>query len=231
MNVNQRRARVLEILDLRNRFQFGQPRKTTSRTGYGKFACTDTCIQLIVKIAKGKNVSLNEVRRRSKAPSTRGMKGSEAQRALRRFGLDYEVMYGKTADQIMSMARNRGPVIVAEMYWAHPQWRGYRYLGRTNDGRGVDQNGDSHWVGYAKNKWGKFRAGSTQWNFTGGHAVLLATVDEDGQPIIRDPNHNSPARPERPAYDVINKKQLQRMLDSWPYGYTYVLAPKSKVVD
>ena len=54
---------------------------------------------------------------------------------------------------------------------------------------------------------------------------------EDGRPVVRDPNHNSPARPERPAYDLINKTQLKRMLDSWPYGYTYVIAPKSKVVD
>lgn len=229
MNAKQRRERVLQILDLRNRFQFGQPR--SGKTGNGKFACTDTCIQLIVKIAKNKNVSLNEVRSRSGAPSGRGLKGSEAQRALRRFGLDYEIMFDKTADQIMSMARNRGPVIVAEMYWAHPQWKGYRYLGHVNNGYTTDQNGARRLVGYAKNKWGKYRAGSTQWNFKQGHAVLLATVLEDGKPVVRDPNHNSIARPERPAYDVINKKQLQRMLDSWPYGYTYVLAPKSKVVN
>ena len=230
MNVKQRRDRVLEVLHLRNRFQFGQPKKKTSKTGYGKFACTDTCIQLIVKIAKNKNVSLNEVRKRSGAPSTRGLRGSEARQALRRFGMDYEVMYGKDADQVISMVKNRGPVILAELYWAHPEWKGYRYAGQTMDGRAIDQHGKSRWVGYAKDRWGKFRAGKTQWNFIGGHAVLVGTVLDEGI-AVRDPNHNSPVRPERPAYDVINKAQLTRMLRSWPTGYTYILAPKSKVVN
>jgi hypothetical protein len=231
VNIKQRRERVLRILDLRNRFQFGQPKKTTSKTGYGKFACTDTCIQLIVKIVRNKNVSLNEVRRRSKAPSTRGMKGSEARRALRRFGMDYDVMYGKDADDVIRMVKNRGPVILAEMYWAHPEWKGYRYFGRTMDGRATDLKNKLRWVGFAKNKRGKFRAGKTQWNFKNGHAVLVATVLDDGGIAVRDPNHNSRIRPERPAYDVINKTQLTRMLKSWPYGYTYILAPKSKVVN
>jgi hypothetical protein len=231
VNVKQRREQVLGVLHKRNRFQFGQPAKTTSKTGYGKFACTDTCIQLIVKIVKDKNVSLNEVRRRSGAPSTRGMRASEARRALRRFGLDYDVMYGKTHEQVISMVRNRGPVIVAEMYWAHPEWKGYRYAGLTMDGRATDLKGVSRWVGFAKNRWGKYRAGKTQWSFKGGHAVLFGTVLEEGGLAVRDPNHNSPVRPERPAYDVINKTQLKRMMKSWPYGYTYVIAPKSKVVN
>ena len=140
-------------------------------------------------------------------------------------------MSGLDVDQVIKMIRNRGPVIIAEMYWSHPQWRGYRYAGKTNKGKAKNNNGKVVHVGFAKDKRGGKRAGSTQWTFRGGHAVLAATILPDGDIAVRDSNHNSPVRPERPAYDVINKAQLRRMMKSWPYGYTYVLAPKSKVVN
>jgi len=241
----RRRRHVKRILARRNRYQFGQPASTTNLVGGGSFACTDTCIQLIVWMAKGKKVTLNDVRRRSGGPKgssrfTPGMRGlvpSEALRALRSYGLDYELR-SLGARDLLRIARNRGPVIIAEQYWAHPQWKGYRYAGRTLRGWSTSHAGKRIRVGFARPR---TRAGLTQWNFRGNHAVLLASafvagLDNVEQSIglVRDPNHNSSVRPERPKWDVVTPQQLNRMSNSIRnayYGRRLAYVPKRKVIN
>lgn len=226
----RRRIRVKRILRERNGYQFGQPNDTL--VNGGTVACTDTCIQMIVRICKGKRVSLNKVRLASRAPRGQPMESDEALRALRWFGLPYELRTDLSASQITRIAMDRGPVIVCEAYWAHPQWHGYRYAGRRLSGWSTNGRGKRVKVGVARPRG---RSGLTQWTFRGGHAVLLATgqVGGDGKKTayIRDPNHNSFARPERPAWDRVTMGQLSRMLRSWPFGSRAVFVPTRRVLD
>jgi hypothetical protein len=227
MNIGERREHVLRILGRRNRYQFGQPPATC--TLVGQSGCTDTCIQLVVLMAKGKSVSLNDVRRRSGAPADTPMNTAEATRALHSYGLPYEVMWNAKASTVVKIAQTKGPVIIAEKYWAHPQWMGYTYMGRTLRGKALNDSGRLVTVGLSHPL---RRSGLTQWNYRDGHAVLLATdMYKDGAHwgIVRDSNHNSPSRPERPAYDMVTMAQLNRMLGSW-YGTSLVLVPTRVVI-
>jgi hypothetical protein len=227
MNIQERREYVLSILRRRNRYQFGQPPATcdlVTRSG-----CADTCIQLIVWMAKGKKVSLNMVRRRSGAPPSSPMQIDQALRALHSFGLPYELRTGLKAGEVIRIAERYGPVIVAERYWAHPQWENYVYAGKRLLGWAKNDSGKRVRVGLARPLQ---RAGLTQWTFRDGHAVLAATgmyLDGKRFGVIRDPNHNSPARPERPAYDLVTMFQLNRMLASWP-GTSVALVPTRVVI-
>ena len=218
MPPSARRAHVKRVLKRRNRYQFGQPPRTTTTVAYGAVACTDTCIQLIILMFRGKKVSLNEVRRRSGGPrnGSRGLRPDEALRALRSYGLDYEVRSDLMPSDAMRIARNRGPIIVAERYWAHPQWKGHRYLGMPRlTGWATNDQGRRVRVGFARPL---KRAGLTQPTFRDGHAVLLASsyigTDRRQHGLVRDPNHNSFLRPERPSWDDVTVYQLRRMMDS-----------------
>lgn len=227
MNIAARREHVLRLLRRRNRYQFGQP--DDSLVSDGAVACTDTCIQLIVWMAKDKRVSLDNVRRRSGAPAGQPMEADEAIRALRSYGLPYEIRRGLLASDVVRIAKTKGPVIVAERYWSHPQWLGYTYGGRTLKGWTVNDAGARVKVGTSIPR---RKSGLTQWTFRDGHAVLVATdIYEDGKhyAVIRDPNHNSDSRPERPAYDAVTLFQLNRQLRSWPRG-SLVLAPVRTVI-
>ena len=155
------------------------------------------------------------------------MNTTEALRALHSYGLPYEISNSLTAAGVLRVARTKGPVIVCEMYWSHPQWAGYTYMGRTLHGvaNGVR-------VGFAMPT---KHAGLTQWTFTDGHAILAAADDwSEGTHlgVIRDPNHNSPSRPERPAYDLVTLPQLNRMLNSFKskYGYKVMLVPTRPII-
>jgi hypothetical protein len=221
------RERVTRILGRRTRFQFGQPPATTTLVGGGTVACTDCCIQVAVLLTKGVDVSLNEVRRRSGAPSGQPLTANEALRALRSFDLPYEIRNDLRGAALLKVAREKGPVIVCELYWAHPQWHGYEYLGRTLNGYSTSYSGRKVRPGFARPE---HHAGLTQWTFRDGHAVLLACDAWEGkvhQGIVRDPNHASGSRPERPAYDLVNVRQLDRMVDSYAmkYGFRVALAP------
>lgn len=220
------RAHVKEVLERRTRYQFGQPKD--SLVDGGAVACTDTCIQLIKLLVNGKRVSLDRVRRLSGGPTdgSRGLRADEALRALTRLGLPY-VQASVDAEEVMYISKTRGPVIVAEAYWAHPEWQGSSYLGRKADGWERDARGNRVHIGYAKPLG---QAGKTQTDFRAGHAVLLAWATNTTA-WVRDPNHNSPARPERPAYDVLTVRQLERMLDSFtPLAGRHVLYVPSRRV-
>ena len=229
MNALTRREHVLKILNRRNRYQFGQPTSTTTLVGGGSVACSDTCIQLIVLMATGKRVSLDNVRRRSGARPGQPMQVNEALRALRSYGLPYELRRYMKASDVLRYASQRGPVIIAERYWSHPQWEGYTYMGKKLNGLARNDANRSVRVGVSKPK---RKSGLTQWTFRGGHAVLLATsmkVLGKRHGIVRDPNHNSWTRPERPAYDAVSVYQLNRMLASWPGG-SLALVPTKVVI-
>jgi hypothetical protein len=224
---------VDRLLGRRNRYQFGQPPETTRLVMGGAVACTDTCIQIIALMARGKRVSLDKVRRLSGAPAGQPMEPDEAIRALAKLGMAYEIRRGLRIDDLFRYTASRGPIILCERYWAHPQWKGSSYLGVPADGKARDDTGRQAFVGFSRPL---ERSGLTQSTFRDGHAILLARPmgkgerpDADQRAMkLRDPNHNSEARPERPAWDIVSGVQLGRMLRSWP-GDSLCLVPSRKL--
>jgi len=228
----ERRRRVKRILLRRDGYQFTQPTGTASaatRVVPGDVACADTSIQLVLRILRGKWHSVNFIRKKSGNAPDVPMLVVNAERALRAFGLDYRIRSDLTTRELMVIARTRGPVLIAEDYWAHPQWKGYDYFGIRMTGTAMNSRGRRTRVGFADPEG---RAGRNQPTFTGGHMVLLASSipvkrgrskrynSNDG--FIRDPNHGTAARPERPAWDRVTQRQLGRMLRSFNSGRNIV---------
>lgn len=218
--ISDRRQHVKRVLLKRNGYQFGQPKcgLATDDTP-GDVACMDTSIQLVARIVKGKWYSIDYIRRLSRAPHHVPMPVANAAIALQRLGLNYRLVDHVGASDIIRLARRRGPVIIAEDYWAHPQWKGYLYAGKRQDGRAKNQNGRIIRVGFADPEG---HAGNNQWTFRDGHAVVVATTQPRGEStenaLVRDSNHHSASRPERPKWDEITVGQLGRMLRSFNEG-------------
>lgn len=217
----ERQARAVAILERRNRYQFGQKNANLVLQA----GCSDTNVQMIVLISLNKDVSLNNVRLRSGAPIGQPTTITQSLKSLASFGVPYEARSGLTARSVCDIARHKGPVFICYSYWSHPQWKGYKYAGRTLTG--TARNGSGRLVNVG-NSLPLGKSGLTQWTFTGRHSALVVgsfKFSGTEYAIIRDPNHNSPARPERPAYDLVTFTQLNRMLHSWGPS-TLVLTPK-----
>src|SRR5262245_23654050 len=134
----ERRAHVLQVARDDLRFQFGQPFATRKRADEGA-ACGVATIQLLVSIWKGKKITMDEILDKLDIDrlSGRGLRYSEMVKALRLFGLKYEVLTppAATALSVRRAARDKGPVVFVGWYPAFPQWQGYRYRGQTADGK------------------------------------------------------------------------------------------------
>jgi len=225
MNRDEWRQHVKREFLKRRRYQFGQPPATCNLATDGTpgdVACGDTTIQMVLRLVKGKDYSINKVRQVSGAPNHVPMPIENARLALRRFGLPYEVRTDLDAGDILRISRNRGPVLIAEDYWAHPQWEG------RGDGFAHTASGHRVFVGFADPR---HKAGKTQHTFRDGHMVLLGTTDIDGtEGIVRDTNHNSAARPERPAWDKVSRRQIGRMLRSFNHGRNKVVLIPTEVL-
>lgn len=190
--------------------QFGQPDDSLSNGG--ATGCTDTCLQFIANLVKNMWRSHNQIRQRvgHKNPLT-GLNSSEVGAWLRAAGLPYVVKFNLTADQMLSLSR-RGPVLVAEIYGAHPVWRGYRGV----PSRPVN--------GYARPD---RAAGRNQFNWSGRHAIVLLGYTDSTHVYVMEPNHNSGARPQNVAYDVITVAQFRALVAAWKrsVGNTYCAYP------
>ena len=188
------------ILDYAPRFQFGQSGVPWSLQ---KVACTDTCVQMIVAYYKDRVPTLNKIRADSgQVPYGVGLKISEALRALSANGVTH---YRWSLGYNRSFMRDKlklGPVIVSTYYRYYPTWAGH--CSTTN-----------------KSQMG----GKTDCGFNGAHAVLvvrLIPVYSRGSLIrydylVRDPDHNSPGRTEKPRYDRITEGQLKRAMEYITY--------------
>lgn len=200
--------------------QFGQ---TGDEAAWdGRTACTHVICQALALIWLGRRYSLNQInsiagmpyRAKNARGQARGMNNTELQRFFDRTGIPYQVRGGLTYSDLLSLS-NRGPVMKATRHGSIPEWYRFRYNGRLSDN--IPN-------GYASPR-GK--AGRTQIN-TGSdsirHATLMlgyrAILDSRGRvsryiEYRKDPNHRSPARPERPPFDVITTAQGRKEYEDY----------------
>lgn len=207
----------LDILDYLPRFQFGQPGVPWELQ---KVACTDTCIQMIIHYYKDKLISLNKVRRDAGVvPYGQGLAASQSLRALSLNGVTH---YNWTLgyDRAFMLSRLKlGPILVTTNYRYYPTWPGAKCGGNDT------QSG-----------------GKTDCSFTGAHAVLVikAIPVYSGTKLIRydylvrDPDHDAPARKEKPVFDRMTEAQLKKTMEYITYlprwGRPVVLYPSKKKV-
>lgn len=237
----ERRDYVLAFFRANKKLQqFGQPLETCKLTHGGKAACLVCVAQNLIKLWTGKAVTLDQVCRAGGFPSNEaqrdgraGMRASQFLRALSHYNVHYKEVRGMAWSDLEKKSMSHGPVAFFEHYGWHPEWEGYRYRGVKADG---------HPNGFA-NPEGE--AGKNQLiGFNGSHAVLLAgywvSGDDKVTDAIKDVNHGSPARPEKPAFDKYSRKQAAAAYYKWSslkeaahqktYAFipTRILQPKTK---
>lgn len=201
--------------------QFGQAEDEL--TDNGATGCTDTVFQFLILLLQGVWHPHNWIRRKvGHTNKYTGLTYSEVSALAQTLNLGMKVELHLTADQIFSYLRTWGPVMIGEMYPDHPEWKGYRYAGLVANGR---RNGFS-WP-WAKS--GKNQLGSSYFR----HAILLigiAPIPDWGGRLgcyVMEPNHNSPARPEDVAYDILTLNQVRTLISRYDAtsGGSYALRP------
>lgn len=211
MSSKPRLDRALARRRLRPVGQFGQPSDAT--VANGAVACTHTVLQYLAWLWTGKWYTLDQVSRMAgySGGGKRGMRPSEVSTFLRAARLPYAIKWGLTTAQILSYS-NRGPVMLGHVYRWWPEWRGYRYGGQTADGK---PNGYAQPLG---------KAGKTQLTGfeDGRHMGAVLGYLSSSEVYGLDPNHGSPARPEKVAYDVMTTAQLSRIVASMRPSYSVV---------
>lgn len=187
--------------------QFGQ--YDDESTYNGATGCTHTILQRLIKAKTGATPSHDIISAvagypfPSTNPGRRGLisgnsGSSEAERVFRRYGLPYRVVFGWSFEALKARMA-LGPVMLGVRYGWWPEDYGYAYYGKVADGK---PNGFA------------FRHGKTQLTGfeQGYHAVLaLGTLMVQGKEhaYANEPNHGSPARPEKPDYDDMLASQLK----------------------
>lgn len=216
------KARLTKAINILKRHpelqQFGQSHDDAAWNGMT--ACTHVICQCLEAIWNRNIISINDVNRIAQMPyrprsynarlgeyQPRGMNNIELNRFLEARRIPYKIVWGVSMTDLLSYS-NRGPVFYGMRYGSAPEWRDFVYNGIRADGRPN---------GYARPA---RHAGKTQLaGFTGRHAVLLlgyrAMYDTRGNFVRRDawrkePNHNSPSRPENPPFDIITVSQASR---------------------
>lgn len=190
--------------------QFGQ--KDDSLTNNGASGCTDLCFQALCLgwfgMSKG-HYTQNEIRGlagRGYETRTRGLfNPSEVQRVIDKTGLPYAIRYDWDWERLLDLVNARGPAIIGVQYAYQPEKRNYSYAGTRSDGKPN---------GYAE------KNGKTQLTgFTGAHAEILVgrrLISGGPDPVfVKDPNHGSLARPERPSFDQISIPEFKKLYESY----------------
>lgn len=208
----------LDPLDYPARYQFGQ----AGAPCLGKSCCTDACIQMLIEYWMEKTVSLADIRKAAQAktnfderPCT-GINATETINALKAYGITwYQPALGINANFVASKLVN-GPVLVAVGYQKYPN-----HVNKRCGPYNLAESG-----------------GRTDCTFRGAHAVLAikpmthTDVHTGLDIIVRDPDHNSPARPEKPKWDRFKLSQFQSamtaLVTDTPWTTTYCLYPTKK---
>lgn len=215
MTTASRRARVLRYAEspLGMRFQWGQRDADKFMPQGVNTGCSATSVQFILGL-HGHVVSLNDIAEAVGYPDSRqaklhiGLYDRQVVQALAHWGVMYRLTTDKTPTELMRISVRQGPVAFCCIYGQWPEWQGYRYYGETADGK---PNGYARPIQAAgKNQLTGFEDGRHM-------GLLLSKYHRSGTPHeatqvwLRDPNHGSPARPEKPVYDIVTPGQWGRL--------------------
>lgn len=215
MNYLDRLRRAMALRRSKPFGQFGQANDYLSNNG--ATGCTDSVLQFIALFVKGVWYTHDQIRKRvGHTNRFTGLNSNEVGAWFRSVGLPYVVKFNLSVDQMLSLSRTRGPILIGEMYSHHPEWSGYVYNGIKADGK---PNGYARPTG---------AAGKNQLTgFTGRHAILLLGYTDSTHVYVFEPNHDSPGRPQNVAYDVITVTQLRNLVAAWQRstGNTYCAYP------
>jgi len=202
--------------------QFGQGDGDTT-TKNGSLGCTHTVLQTLVQAKTGDRPTQDEISHAAGYPSQaglpagqgRGMTWSggdngEIMRVVHRYGLPYRLFFPggpltAAVWQTVKDAVSKGPAMIAVCYKYQPEKLNYTYRGVHSDGKPN---------GYA------LVGGKTQLTgFDGAHAELWVDYFKHTQlgwiHHVKDPNHGSGIRPEKPGYDRIRDAQMKRLVGSY----------------
>lgn len=196
-----------KLLECRRRHPYGQFGTTDDEsTDNGSIGCTHASWRFIIFVYTGKWLSHDQISKAAGFPfgggsTNRGMRIEEGQQLARVLKLPYTYRPNMSTADVLR-ASNTGPVLFAMRYGSYPNWKDYR-------GRSVPSP-------FAR-PLGK--AGRNQFTgFFGSHAADLLgflRVPATGTFVRNDcyvyePNHDSPARPEKVAFDVITQGQFKK---------------------
>jgi hypothetical protein len=213
--------------DNRNLQQFGQ--QDDESTYNGATGCTHTLWQRLVKASTGKYYSHDDISKIAgypwpdKNPKMRGMysggSDNESGRVVKHFNLPYKLVIDPTWEQIIA-ALKIGPVMVGIRYGYWPEWEGYHYGSRVADGK----------PGGFSMKGGKTQLAGAELIY---HATLFLGRYRSGKKRIipaNEPNHHSPSRPERPAFDLVKSSQAHRAFNQYGSSgrHTFAWMPTKK---
>lgn len=202
----------------RNPFgQFGQGHDVSSWDG--ATGCGHTSVQTVIAAFKGlipTHDAISKVAGYWRPKSRIGTSAEQLEKALRHWSLAYDATYGATFETLLKWANERGPVLACVKYSRYPAWRLYRHRSTTapyaqpagHAGRnqfGVDF---AHWVVIV----GTMKAGP----FAGWIAVM-------------EPNHDSPARPERVVIDYVRPGDLKAAVNA-AFAKTIAVVPSRSIV-
>lgn len=196
--------------------QFGDGHNVS--TGGGKRGCTQTILRFLALGWTGKLYTQDDVSRMAGYPTSQqaargtGMTAAQCEQFIRAAKLPYRIVpFNHTEGYfgLMRRANLHGPIAIGVAYSHQPQWKGYSYHGVR--ALGVP-NGFASPLG---------KAGKTQLTgFTGSHMDALLGYMFGGRDrhrvcFVKDPNHGSAIRPERPPYDAMTQAQFEKLYESF----------------
>jgi hypothetical protein len=193
--------------------QFGQG--DDESTWDGRTACTHVVLQALALIWLDRKLSIDQIsalagywREVNAQGQPRGMNNVEFETVCRRLGLPYTVVFGLSASDMVRYS-NRGPVFYGMRHGSHPDMKGATYQGTRARAPFAIRGGQTQLTGFEN----------------GRHAVLLLgyrqTVSRLTRKVtgyrawVKDPNHGSAARPERPAFDEMTVEQVKREYEAF----------------
>lgn len=216
MNITDQAAHWLATATADHRYQFGQDPKGTHTTEGGSIACGHRAVAFVARGADiGRELLTDDdVSHLAGFPDPgqakhTGLSTHHVVRALTKMGLAYELVMDPDMDDLIHRVRNLGPVLFLCLYTSWPEWRGSVYGNARADGRPngyarpFNQAGKNQLAGDFFGHWGvAFRARRRR---------IRHTTDL----WLRDSNHNSASRPQRPPFDVVTRTQAEALINSF----------------
>jgi hypothetical protein len=195
-----------KLKESRRRHPFGQFGTADDEcSDNGAIGCTHTVWRFIIWAYLGKWYTHDQISRFSGFPcgggsNSRGMQPSESKKLVERLDLPFIYKADLTSSELLRATR-LGPVLFGVRYGDWPNWA--HYGGQTRPrpwARPLDKAGRNQFTG-----------------FVGGHAGCLLgykRITTSRGTFVRndayvfEPNHDSPARPENVAFDIVTQTQL-----------------------